>query len=171
MLGQKRIRHAIHCHQHSTAAPCRSCAKPLCILLSQRKGSKWLYLLNVKQNKMDGCFWSNKSGFAGSKREKKSNKNEINKYLVKVQPFSAIRSWMNHAYTDFLSCGWWVPKCYTSRYLRLTSGEAVSLHAQRPEVNQRFLCPHREVLQQIPHGTNTLVRLLVSSLASWSWTL
>lgn len=129
------------------------------------KGPKWVCLLNVKQSKTDGCFEVIKMVLLVPKGKKKSNKNEINKHLIRVQPFSALRSWMNHGYIYFLA----------------VVGEYQMLLQQIPQINLRGssvpyfpktlseskipMPTHTEVLQQTPHCTNTLVRLLVSSLA------
>lgn len=159
-------------HDHNTTLMQRAGAVPslcaFCCLIERAK----MGVPVKRETKQNGwLFRSNKNGFVGSRREKKSNKNEINKNLVRVQPFSALRSWMNHGYI-----------C-----LRTVVCEYQMLLQQVPQINLRGSsvpsCPktsselkipmptHTEVLQQIPHCKNTLVRLLVSSFASWSWTL
>lgn len=121
--------------QHAGAVP------SLCALCCLRKRAKIVVPVKHETKQNGWLFWRIEVVLLVPKGKKSLLKWKLVNTLVWVQPFSAIKSWMNHGYTDFLAVGSEY-QCYTSRYPKLTSGEAVSLHAQRWEVSQRFLCPH-----------------------------
>lgn len=89
----------MQCINNSTLMQCAGAAPILCAFCCLRERAQMGVPIN-RGTKQNGWTFSSckKNAFVGSKRKKKSNKNEMSKHSVKVQPFflSALRCWINH---------------------------------------------------------------------------